>query len=102
MKPAARLVVEEGWQLTPPPDSKPPSQFPSPNTKDFGRNDTSDGWNSRVQPEAPHHPCSPEQASPPPGQPGLRLDPLPRPMLLTKAIIQYIRTHTSQHALSQA
>lgn len=38
----------------------------------------------------------------PPGQPGLRRGPLPRPRLMAKAALQYIRTHTSQYAMNQA
>lgn len=37
-----------------------------------------------------------------PGQPGLRRGPRPRPRLMAKAALQYIRTHTSQYAMNQA
>lgn len=36
-----------------------------------------------------------------PGLPGLRLGPLPRPTLMARAPLQYIRTYTRQHTLGQ-
>lgn len=48
----------------------------------------------------PCNQCRPDTH--PPGQPGLRLGPLSKPMLMTKVALQHIRTHTSYYAVNQA